>query len=247
MERAGESEWSRFHASVALNTALRAAVKKGLIASNPCAAADMPKMPKSEMRAWDAAQAKRFCAESAGDRLHALYVLAVATGMRQGEMFGLRWSDIDFEEGCLSVRRTLEEVRGKLQLREPKTPAARRRIDLPAFVLAALHEHRKRMLAEGQDVRDGLVFCSTDGGFLRKSNVLRRSFSAILKRAGLPRIRFHDLRHTAASLLLMLGENPKVVQERLGHARVEVTLNTYSHVLPTMQKEAAEKLDKLLG
>jgi integrase len=247
MERAGESEWSRFHAGVALNTAMRAAVKKGLLAANPCAAADMPKMPVREMRSWDAAQVKRFRLESVKDRLHALYVLAVASGMRQGEVFGLRWADIDFGEGCLSVRRTLEEVRGKLQLREPKTPAARRRIDLPAYVVAELHEHRKRMLAEGRDVRDGLVFCDSDGGFLRKSNVLRRSFYPILNRADLPRIRFHDLRHTAASLLLMLGENPKVVQERLGHARVEVTLNTYSHVLPTMQKEAAQKLDRLLG
>jgi integrase len=247
MERAGESEWSRFHAGVALNTAMRGAVKKGLLAANPCAAADMPKMPKREMRAWDSAQVKRFRLESAKDRLHAIYVLAVGTGMRQGEMFGLRWSDIDFDGSCLSVRRTLEELRGRFQLREPKTPAARRRIDLPAYVVTELHEHRKRMLAEGQDVRDGLVFCATDGGFLRKSNVLRRSFYAILKRADLPRIRFHDLRHTAASLLLMLGENPKVVQERLGHARVEVTLNTYSHVLPTMQKEAAQRLDRLLG
>ena len=247
MERAGESAWSRFHAGVALNTALRAAVKKGLLASNPCAAADMPKMPKCEMRAWDAVQVKRFREESAGERLHALYILAVGTGMRQGEIFGLRWPDIDFAGGSLSVRRTLGEVRGRFQLKEPKTPAARRRIDLPAHVVAELHDHRKRMLAEGQDVRDGLVFCDNDGGYLRKSNVLRRSFYKILKRAGLPRIRFHDLRHTAASLLLMLGENPKVVQERLGHARVEVTLNIYSHVLPTMQKEAAQKLDRLLG
>ncbi len=247
MQRAGESDWSRFHAGVVLNTALRAAVKKGLIPSNPCAGADMPKMPKHEMHAWDAEQVKRFQAESAKDRLHALYVVAIGTGMRQGELFGLRRSDIDFDEGCLSVRRSLEDVRGQLKLKEPKTAAARRRIELPSHVRAELHEHRKRMLAEGQDVRDGLVFCDGDGGFLRRSNVLRRSYFSILKRAGLPRIRFHDLRHTAASLLLMLGDNPKVVQERLGHARVEVTLNTYSHVLPTMQKEAAKKLDKLLG
>jgi integrase len=247
MEKAGESAWSRFHAGVVLNTAMRAAVKKGLISSNPCAAADMPRMPKHEMHAWDVNQVKKFHGESSKDRLHALYVVAIGTGMRQGELFGLRWSDIDFDEGCLSVRRTLEDVRGQLQLREPKTATARRRIELPTYAKVDLHEHRKRMLAEGQDVRDGLVFCDRDGGFLRRSNVLRRSYVPILTRAGLPRIRFHDLRHTAASLLLMLGENPKVVQERLGHARVEVTLNTYSHVLPTMQKEAAQKLNKLLG
>jgi integrase len=133
------------------------------VAANPCAGADMPKMPEREMRAWDAVQIKRFREESARDRLHTLYVLAVGTGMRQGEMFGLRWSDIDFTAGCLSVRRTLEGVRGKSQLREPKTPAARRRIDLPAHAIVELHEHRKRMLAEGQDVRDGLVCCDSAG------------------------------------------------------------------------------------
>ena len=167
--------------------------------------------------------------------------------MREGELFGLQWPDVNLEDGWLCVQRTLEEVRGKMQLREPKTEKSRRRIELPAFVVDALHEHRKRMLAEGHDVKKGLVFCDTDGGYLRRSNVARRSFKRILGRANLPPIRFHDLRHTAASLLLLLGENPKVVQERLGHSRIEVTLNTYSHVLPTMQKEAAQKLNKLLG
>jgi integrase len=263
LEKAGESAWSRFHAGVVLNTALRAAVKKGLLPSNPCAGADLPKMPKREVRFWDAAQVKAFLAATAEDRLHTLYVLAATTGLREGELFGLKWPDLDLAAGTLSVRRALEEVRGKFELREPKTEEARRRVELPELAVTALHEHRKRMLAEGRDVKAGLVFCGTDGGFLRRSNVARRSFRPAIKRANtlaaeeaqkaqaeplvLPPIRFHDLRHTAASLLLMLGENPKVVQERLGHSRYEVTMNTYAHVVPTMQKEAARKLDRLLG
>src|SRR5262245_46622723 len=103
------------------------------------------------------------------------------------------------------------------------------------------------MLAEGRDVGSGQVFCDERGGFLRKSNVSRRSFRSVMQRAGLPRIRFHDLRHTAASLLLMAGENVKVVSERLGHEDVEITLKTYSHVLPTMQKGAAQKMNQILG
>jgi integrase len=120
----------------------------------------------------------------------------------------------------------------------------RRRIDLPHLAIDALHDHRRRMLVEGRDVKDA-VFCSPEGGLSRKSNFLRRCYYPLLKQAGLPRIRFHDLRHTAATLLLMQGEHSKVVQERLGRSRSEV--NTFSHVLPTMQQEAAARLDRLFG
>jgi integrase len=149
------------------------------------------------------------------------------------------------DAGSAQVQRTLEELRGQLRLKAPKTQAGRRRIELSPFTLDALHEHRKRLLAEGREVKTGQVFCNEDGGFLRKSNVTRRSFRSIMKRAGLPRIRFHDLRHTSASLLLMAGENIKVVSERLGHEDIEITLKTYSHVLPTMQKAAAEKMNRI--
>ena len=116
---------------------------------------------------------------------------------------------------------------------------------MPKFALDVLHDHRKQMLSEA--FAGASVFCDTDGGYLRKSNFARRSFKPLLERAEVPAIRFHDLRHTCATLLLMAGENPKVVSERLGHASIEITLNTYSHVLPSMQKAAAGKLDKLFG
>jgi integrase len=128
-------------------------------------------------------------------------------------------------------------------VKEPKTKAGRRTVDLSPFALGILNQHRQRMLAEGRDVKAGLIFCDEAGGFLRKSNVARRGFRSIMKRAKLPRIRFHDLRHCAASLLLAAGENPVVIQKRLGHERVETTLSIYSHLMPSAQKDAAAKMN----
>ncbi|HKV44302.1 MAG TPA: site-specific integrase, partial [bacterium] len=145
----------------------------------------------------------------------------------------------------LHVCHALHELAGRLWLDEPKNAKARRTVDLPIIAVTALREHRERMLAEGHP--HGLVFCDTHGGPVRKSNLVRRSFLPLIKRAGLPRIRFHDLRHTAATLLLLQGVHPKVVQERLGHSQISVTLDTYSHVLPSMGREAAAKLDAFFG
>jgi len=135
---------------------------------------------------------------------------------------------------------------GKFDIAEPKSTKGRRRIDLPASVVRALRDHRKRMLAKNQSP-SMWVFCDARGGPLRASNVVRRSFRPLLKRAGLPVIRFHDLRHTAATLMLGQGIHPKIVQERLGHSKIAVTLDIYSHVLPSMQRDVAEKLDRLFA
>jgi integrase len=145
------------------------------------------------------------------------------------------------------VNHILEENnrKGLLRLAEPKTATSRRRIDLPKIAVAALRRHRRRMLAAGH--LGGHVFCDTDGGPIRKSNLIRRSFKPLLVEANLPDIRFHDLRHTAATLLLAQNVHPKVVQERLGHAQIHITLDTYSHVLPSMQKDATARLDRLLA
>ena len=144
------------------------------------------------------------------------------------------------------VRRALIEVGGRLHLVEPKTARSRRRIDLPQMAIAALERHRAAMLAEGKGAV-AWVFCNTKGGPLRRSHFHRQTFKPLLKRAELPDIRFHDLRHTSATLLLSAGVHPKVVQERLGHSQISVTLDTYSHVLPTLQREAAGKLDGILA
>jgi integrase len=150
----------------------------------------------------------------------------------------------------------LKERQGHLELKETKTKHGRRRIRLTRPTVQALNDHRERMLAEGRDVQAGPVFCATDGGFLRKSNFTRRSFNPALKRAGLlderkaagkSKPRFHDLCHTCATVLLLEDVNAKIVSERLGHASIEITLNTYSHVLPTLQERAAEKMEAVIG
>jgi len=142
----------------------------------------------------------------------------------------------------LTVRHALQELNGKLTLTEPKTKKSRRRVDLPQIAVNALDDHRKAMLAEGYAGAE-YVFLNLSGGPLRRSHFHSQSFKPLLRKAGLPAIRFHDLRHTAATLLLSEGVHPKIVQERLGHSQISVTLDTYSHVLPTMQRDAASKLD----
>jgi integrase len=161
-------------------------------------------------------------------------------------LFGLEWQDVDFEVGCLHVRRTLRSRRGELSIGPPKTEQSRRRIDLSRYAVEVLKEHRQRMLAEGHHRPGAPVLCDTDGGRLRRSNVVRRSFHPILKRARLSGITFHGLRHSCASLLLHHGESVKVVSERLGHASTAMTLNIYAHVAPGAQARAAARLDALL-
>ena len=243
--KTGETVSNQRKAGGVLFSVMRQAAKIRLIEYNPCADLDRPRTEKREMSILTPGQVDTFLKAAKEDPLHPLYVLALTSGMRSGELFALYWKDIDFEGRAVSVVRTLEELSGKLRLKPPKSARGTRRIDLPKMMMDALHDHRKRALAAGR--LEAPVFCDSQGGWLRRSNVARQSFYPILKRAELPRIRFHDLRHTAATLLLIQGVHPKVVSERLGHASVEITLNTYSHVLPTLQRDAAEKLDQLLG
>lgn len=182
--------------------------------------------------------------------MEALYVVALATGLRQGELFGLRWSDLDFAIATLHVRRALVRTPTGFGFAEPKTEGSRRTINLPAVAVAALREHRARQVAErlrvGPAWDDGdLVFCTTIGTALDASNVTR-AFQRHLAAAGIPRRRFHDLRHSAATLLMLQGVSARVVQEMLGHSSVTVTLGTYSHVLPALKREAADRMDDVL-
>jgi len=231
-------------AGVTLVAALEHAVSLRLLRFNPGRSIRKPLVPRGEMKVWDAANVALFLKAAMSDRLHAMYVLALSSGLRQGELIGLQWPDIDFDGDAVTVQRSLEEISGKVRIKEPKTGKGHR-IDLPQFAMEAMRDHRADMLAEGNIAAP--VFCAPEGGWLRKGNVYRRSFMPMVKAAGVPRIRFHDLRHTHATLLLLAGENVKVVSERLGHASIKVTLDTYSHVLPSMQKAAAEKLQRLLG
>src|SRR5262249_42866932 len=157
-----------------LRQALRQAVNLGLIPSNPALQVPLPRTPKPEMKVYDLVQVARFLEEAKKDRLYALYVLAIDSGLRQGGLFALAWPDFDFEAGSVFVQRSLENLGDKLRIKELKTAASRRRVELSAFTLAVLHEHRKRMLAEGHMA--GPAFCDTAGGYLRRSNFHRDSF-----------------------------------------------------------------------
>jgi integrase len=183
-------------------------------------------------------------------RYEALLTLAVTTGLRQGELLGLRWSDVDLERGVLRLRRTADTRHGFARWGTPKSGAGRS-IRLTRLAVDALRRHRKRQaeerLALSTSFEDqGLVFPNLSGGVIIAST-LHRSFKTLLGYTGLPLVRFHALRHTAATLMLEANVNPRVVQEMLGHANIRQTMDTYSHVLPNIQQQAAERLDEMLG
>lgn len=243
MEKEGKSDRMRRLVHAVLHRALEQALRWNMIQHNVCDAVEKPRVQKKTMKVLSPEQAKEFLKAAKGDRLEALYILAITTGLRQGELLALHWEHIDLKAGTLSVVQTLQEINGVLKYGEPKSGKGRRLVTLPEIAISALKEHRKKMLAEGHP--GPLVFPDTEGKPIRKSNLLRRWFKPLLKEARLPNIRFHDLRHTAATLLLSQGVHPKVVQERLGHSQISLTLDTYSHVLPSMQQEAASRIDEL--
>ncbi len=246
MERNGASPRLRQITHAVLRRALSQALQWGLIRRNPCDAVARPRAPRREIQFLDAGQVRLLLAAARGDRLEALCVVAVATGMRKGELLGLRWGDLDLDAATLMVRRQLRaRPDGGLALAELKTAKSRRLIQLPATAVDALAAHRARLGAPPS--RADLVFTDTRGGPLHESNLLRRWWHPLLERAGLPRMRFHDLRHTHATLLLTQGVNPKVVQERLGHSQISMTLDVYSHVVPSLQRDAARRIDDLFA
>jgi integrase len=235
---------------VTLQKALSQAVADGLISRSAAASVKAPRPAKKEIQPLSPDQARAFLAAAVGDRFEALYVVAVHCGLRQGELLGLKWEDVDFEAGALQVRRTLSEARTGHRFEPPKNGKGRS-VRLTPHAVEALRVHLDHQLDEigssGDHYRDqGLVFPSRVGTPMNAKNLIARSFKPLLKRAGLPDIRFHDLRHTFATLMLRNGEHPKVVQEMLGHATIAITMDTYSHVLPNMQRDAVERLGALL-
>ena len=215
-----------------------------MVPRNVCGVVDKPRHEKKEIHPLSPEQARELLVEAESDRLHALYVVGIATGMRQGEMLALHWENVDLDAGTISVIHSLRFKKGKPVLGPPKSKKGRRLIRLPEFAITALWEHKRKMLAEGHAALPW-VFCHPKRRPLRGNNVTQNSFKPLLKRAGLPNICFHDLRHTAATLLLLMEVHPKIVQEMLGHATIAMTLDTYSHVLPSMQDDAASKMDQL--
>jgi integrase len=246
MERRGASPRLRQMVHTTLRRALRDAVQWGVLARNPCDLVERPRASRSEAAYLNSDQVQALLSAAKGDRLEALIVLAVSTGLRQGELLGLQWGDIDLEARTLSVRRQLkEEKQGRPVLGELKTAKSRRLVVLPKIAVAALRVHKAQHNIAHHPT--ALVFTGRRGFPLRKTNLLRRWYHPLVAKAGLPHFRFHGLRHTHATLLLSAGIHPKVVQERLGHASVMMTLDTYSHVTPSLQAEAAVRLDAALG
>ena len=244
---AGVSASGRRRAGVLLGGILRYAVKRHLVPHNVAADVIKPKKTRTEFTSLTVDQAAAFLAAAGRHRLAALFVLALDAGMRPGEMYGLHWPQVDLEAGTVAVLRSLEEIAGVHKLKDVKTPKGRRTLALSALTVKALQRHREAMHKEGWDVQTGPVFVSHNGQWLRQSNVFRRVFRPLLARAGCPAVRFYDLRHTCATLLLANGVNIKIVSERLGHATVTITLDHYAKVLPGMQSVAAECFGRLFG
>lgn len=237
-----------------IHRALKDAVRWGRLPRNAADAADPPRggQKSDGIHSWDAATLREFLAtsSSSGDRLHALWVLLATTGMRRGEALGLRWSDADLDAGRLRVVQTIIQVRSKVIIGEPKTARGRRPIALDAGTVAVLREHRRLSLEErilvGPDFEDrGLVFSYPDGSSL-KPDAVSATFDRRVRRGGLPPLTLKGLRHTWATLALERGIHPRVVQERLGHSTIAITLGIYSHVAPTLHDEAAEIVAELI-
>ena len=234
-----------------LHQALGKAVKYNLILANPAHGAALPRYKSGEMKVLDEAQITQLLVAAQDSPYLALYQLAITTGMRQGEILGLKWTDLQWQSGILHVQRQAQDIRGQGTIfQEPKTRAGRRTIKLGESTLQALRVHRQRKqvqkLVAGQRWKDhDLIFPSSAGTPLDPSN-LRLDFYQVLEKAGLPKVRFHDLRHTAASLMLNHGIPVIVVSKMLGHSKPSITLDIYGHLYNEMQDEAAKMMDELL-
>jgi integrase len=268
---AGFSSKSIRNYRATLRAALNVAMQDGLIARNSAALAKPPRLEKRPAHVFSQEEALRFLQAARGHRLEAVFTVALSLGLRQGEILGLRWEDIDLDAARLQVSHTLQRIRrpgeakGKLELIAPKTDKSRRAIALPQVAVSALYAHRGRQEQErkscGSRWRDtGMVFTTGIGTMLDQRNMLR-AFYGIMntpdpgdpepdtkkKRKLFPRLRFHDLRHSAATLLLAQGVHARYIMELLGHSSITLTMNTYGHVLEEMQKETARQTDAIFN
>lgn len=239
------------YAATVLKKALNDAVAWGLLAKNPAHfVSGLPRQETRPMVTWTADELRCFLGHAQPDSLYAAFRLAASTGMRRSEICGLRWGDVDFDGGRLSIQRGIVSVRYKAVISDPKTTRSRRAVALDAATMAVLREHRVRqaeqrlVLGLGGASPDAAVFQEAEGNPVHPEALSAR-FESLVKSSGLPRLTLHGLRHSWATLALQGGVHPKVVSERLGHSNISLTLNVYSHVIPAMEAEAAEKVAAL--
>ena len=248
----GLSARTVLHPHRVLREALGHAVKWGLLTRNVADAADPPRAQQKALDMWDADTIDRFLEAAEGSRFRDLYHLAILTGMRRSELAGLKWESVDLTNGMLSVVRTLQRIPGHgLVEGQPKTARSRRSIELAPETIVLLHGIRGRQIEQSLEAGElwqhlGFVFTQLDGTPIDPESV-SRDFCAIVRRSGLPHLTLHGLRHGHATLALTAGMNPKVVSERLGHSTIAMTMDTYSHVLPGLQAEAALAVEQLLA
>lgn len=248
LDHLSPSSVRRLHAL--LRRSFSVAMKWGVIATNPVLQVDAPPLQHFEIDPLRVDELRTLLRTSAGTTMHVRWLIAATLGLRQGEVLGLRWSDIDLDVGQLRVRQSLQYQGGVLSLVQPKTPRSRRTVPLPNAVVDALRTHERsqaetRATAGEAWQERGFVFATRTGGPIHPRNDYR-SFRALLTKAGLRRVRLHDLRHTAASLLLEQGVHPRVVMEILGHSQISLTMNTYSHVVPDTVRSATDSVQEAL-
>ena len=243
---------------VILRHALDTAVKWSLVGRNVAKLVDPPQVKRHETKPFTRDEARTFCDAVQGKRWRAAYLTALILGLREGELLGLRWQDVDFDRRTLTVNQTVQRIRSgaegdgsSLEFCETKTNRSRRTLSLSPSLIAILKAHRvsqsKARLVAGSEWRDlGLVFSTSIGTPIEKSNLFR-DFKRMLKDTKLPPVRFHDLRHSTASLLLAQGVHPRAIMELLGHSRIGVTMDTYAHVMPAMLEDVAMKMDAVLN
>ena len=239
------------HIHTQLQAIFGSAERDGLLIRNVAKLVKPPRAAPRKIKTLSPSESRALIKGSVGHSDEALFVLAITTGLRIGELLALRWEDLEIDKRSLRVMQSITWHRGGWSMDEPKTSGSRRQVTLSDRASRALLSHQarqaeSRLIAGSLWNEYNLIFASGVGTPRSTQNVTERSFRPLLKRLGLPNIRFHDLRHTAASLLLAEGIHPKIVSEMLGHASVQITLDTYSHVTPTMQRAAANAMDSLL-
>jgi integrase len=247
--KGGLSSQSVVKLHVIIKSALGHAVKWQLINRNVADLADPPAIRKRDIITLEADEVTHFLELAKESRYYIAFLLAISTGLRRGEILGLRWKDIQFEEKRASIQKNLVVVKGTPLLQEPKTKGSKRSISLPTTTVDALRKYKKvqaqEKLKQGALYQDNDLIVTTRFGTPVNPRHLLRSFYNLIKKANLPSIRFHDLRHTHATLMLQQGVHPKIVSERLGHSNTRITMDIYSHVLPSMQEEAVDQFEEM--